>query len=129
MKMTKSFKCIAVLTLVVFVSCSKDDSPSSEAPETSDFFQAKVDNQSFPKAAIEFTKAKFVPSTKMLQIIGQPSDQKETIVLNFLNFDGTVTTAADWKPGTYDFDPIHITNGEYFVSAAYNKWNGNGYDE
>ncbi|GAB1403175.1 hypothetical protein MASR1M74_03530 [Lentimicrobium sp.] len=65
----------------------------------------------------------------MLQIIGQPTDQKETIILNLLAFGNNVATAVDWKPGTYDFNPIHVTNLEYLASAAYNKWNGNGYDE
>jgi major membrane immunogen (membrane-anchored lipoprotein) len=129
MKTFRILTTFIVALTVLLVSCSKDDNPTPENPATSDFFQAKVDNQSFPKAEIEWTKAKFVSSTKMIQIIGQPSDQKETIVLTIMDFSGNRNTAADWKPGTYDFNPIHISNGEYFASAEYNKWNGNGYDQ
>lgn len=120
-----------MLAAVLLSSCAKNDGPSSDNPDNpaSGPFVAKVDNQSFPAADIQFTNAKFVSSTKMLQIIGQPTDQKETIILTLMPFGGKVSTAADWKPGTYDFDPIHITNLEYLTSAEYNKWNGNGYDQ
>lgn len=130
MKAIQFLKTATLATIVLFSSCSKDDNDSQNPnPSTSAFFSAKVDNQSFPKAELQRTTAKFVSSTKMLQIIGQPEDQKETIVLNLMPFGGTVSTAADWKPGTYDFDPIHVTNLEYLASAEYNKWNGNSYDQ
>lgn len=120
----------AILVLVLLLSsCTKDDEPVPGNPGDAAFFAAKVDNQSFPKADIQFTSAKFVSSTKMLQIIGQPADQKETIILTLMPFGGKVATFTDWKPGTYDFDPIHVTNLEYLASAEYNKWNGNGYDQ
>ncbi len=125
------FLSIAVLgAILLFSSCEKDDGtqPANPDDSASSFFSAKVDNQAFPKAHIDFTVAKFFNSTKTLQILGQPEDRKETIVLTLMPFSGKVTTAADWKPGTYDFDPIHITNLEYLASAGYNKWNGNGYD-
>ena len=119
-----------ILALAVLLSsCVKDDEPAPDNSGDAAFFAAKVDNQSFPKADIQFTSAKFVSSTKMLQIIGQPTDQKETIVLTLMPFGGKVATSADWKPGTYDFDPIHVTNLEYLASAEYNKWNDNGYDQ
>lgn len=131
MKTIQFMKAAFFATLVVCSSCSKDDGTQPTTPNdpASSFFAAKADNQAFPKAHIEFTTAKFVSSTKMLQIIGQPDDRKETITLTLMPFGGKVTTAADWKPGTYDFDPIHVTNLEYLASAEYNKWNGNGYDQ
>ncbi|MFV0592329.1 MAG: hypothetical protein ACK5NK_04260 [Niabella sp.] len=124
-------KTALLATAVLFSACSKDDDniPNDpNNPDVSAFFSAKVDNQSFPKANLQFTAAKFVSSTKMLQIIGQPQDQKESIVLLLMSFGGKVTTAADWKPGTYDFDPIHVSNLEYLAIAGYSKWNGNSYD-
>lgn len=127
--MKKIFLILAAIATLA--SCSKDDNNKPSEPNNPDgsaFFSAKVDNQSFPKAELQFTAAKFVSSTKMLQIIGQPQDQKESIVLSLMPFGGTVTTVADWKPGTYDFDPIHVSNLEYLASAGYSKWNGNSYD-
>lgn len=127
---TIQFLKTAILAVAILLSsCAKDDEPVPDNSGSATFFAAKVDNQIFTKADIKFTAAKFVTSTKMLQIIGQPADQKETIVLNLMPFGGTVTNAADWEPGTYDFDPIHITQMEYLASAEYNKWNGNGYDQ
>ena len=128
MKAFHLFKITLFGLAVVLSSCSKDDENEPENPDGSDFFAAKVDNQSYPKADIEYTKAKFVSSTKMLQIIGQPTDQKESIILNLMAFGDKVTTAADWKPGTYDFDPIHVTKLEYLATCSYSKWNGNSYD-
>ena len=128
MKAIQLMKAAFFGTLVIGSSCSKNNGTQPDDSSAS-FFAAKVDNQTFPKAHIDFTMAKFVGSTKMLQIIGQPEDRKETIVLSLMPFSGTVTTAADWKPGTYDFDPIHVTNLEYLASAEYNKWNGSGYDQ
>ncbi|MCO5230199.1 MAG: hypothetical protein M9958_03485 [Chitinophagales bacterium] len=119
---------LAITLIVGISSCSKDDDNKPNDPSSA-FFAAKVDNLSFPKAELQFTVAKFVTSTKMLQIIGQPADQKEAIILTMMPFGGKVSTAVDWKPGTYDFDPIHVANLEYQASAEYNKWNGNGYDQ
>lgn len=131
MKAIKFFKFAVLATIVLFSACSKDDKTEPETQDNSDsaFFAAKVDDQPFPTANIEFTNAKFVNSTKMLQIIGQPEDRKETIVLTLMSMSGKVNTSSDWKPGTYDFDPIHVANLEYLASAEYNKWNGNGYDQ
>lgn len=126
---TIQFLKTAILTVaVLFSSCAKDDEPGADNSNNAAFFAAKVDNQQFPTADIKFTTAKFVTSTKMLQIIGQPADQKETIVLYLMPFGETVTNAADWEPGTYDFDPIHVTQMEYLASAEYNRWNGTGYE-
>lgn len=131
MKSIQFIKALILATAVIFSSCAKDDELDTEAQDGSaaTFFAAKVDNQAFPTAHIEFTSAKFIAATKMLQITGQPADRKETITLTLMPFGGKVTTAAGWKPGTYDFDPIHVTNVEYLASAEYNKWNGNGYDQ
>lgn len=119
---------LLALAVTVF-SCSKDDNPIADSPGGSAFFLAKIDNQAFPNAEITLTTAKYVSSTKMLQIIGQPADQKVTIVLTLMPFGGKVTNAIHWKPGTYDFDPIQVTNLAYLASAEYNQWNGNGYDQ
>lgn len=134
MKISQFVSIVALATSVLFSSCKKDDdnnpnNPNNPNPATSAFFSAKVNNQSFPKAELKLTTAKFISSTKMLQIIGQPEDQKETIILNLMPFGGTVSKATDWKPGTYDFDPVHVTNLKYLASAEYNKWNSNGYDQ
>lgn len=125
------FARISVIATMVFLlmSCKKNDTTSDPADPATGPFVAKVDGQSFPAADLQFTKAKFVASTKMLQIIGQPKDQKETIVLNLFPFGRTVAAAVDWKPGKYDFDPVHITQFEYQASAEYNKWNGSTYDQ
>lgn len=146
MKAIKFLKTASLVLAVLLSSCTKDDAPTVDAPtvdtpavdeptvdnsdnSASGPFTAKVDNQSFPNIDIKFTYVQFVSSTKMLQIIGQPTDRKETIVLTLMPFGGKVTASADWKPGTYDFDPIHVTNVEYLASAEYSKWNGNGYDQ
>lgn len=132
MKKIQLIKTFIICALLVQASCKKEEKTSpanGQAPLTSSFFTAKVDGQAFPVADIQFTTAKFIPSTKMLQVTGQPTDRKETITLTLMPFGGKVTVAADWKPGTYDFDPVHVSNMEYLASAEYNKWNGNGYDQ
>jgi hypothetical protein len=135
-KIIRIFSALAVFTAVFSTSCSPDDSiaPSDStgggggtAPAS--FFSAKVGDNSFPTADVKFTTATFVNATKMLQITGQPADRKETIVLTLMPFGGKVKEPIDWKPGSYDFDPIHVTNVEYLASAEYNKWNGSGYDQ
>lgn len=129
MKPIQFLKTATFVFAVLFSSCAKEDEPKPDNSGGAAFFTAIADTQPFPKADIQFTSAKFVSSTKMLQIIGQPTDQKETIILTLIPFGGKVTTSADWKQGTYDFDPIHISNLEYLASAEYNKWNGSGYDQ
>jgi hypothetical protein len=130
MKVLPFLKLMACAAVLFSSSCAKDKDASPE-PSTppSGPFVAKVDNQAFPTADLQFTKAKFVASTKMLQIVGQPKDRKETIILNLIAMNGKVIAAADWKPGDYDFDPAHVSRLEYQASAEYNKWNGNGYDQ
>ncbi|WP_026762961.1 DUF6252 family protein [Sediminibacterium salmoneum] len=123
--------CLISFGFFIFLgACTKSNSGTSNNinAETSPF-SAKIDNQAFPKAALEYTMVKYISSTKMLQVVGQPADRKETIILTLMPFSGKVLTAADWKPGTYDFDPVHVSNKEYLASAEYNKWNGNGYDQ
>lgn len=131
MKAIQFIKTAFFATAILLSACSKEEDNHPNPLNNTDasaFFSAKVDNQSFPKATIERTTARFISSTKMLQIIGQPEDQKETITLSLMPFGRTVSTVTDWKPGTYDFDPIHVSNLEYLASAGYSKWNGNGYD-
>ncbi len=130
MKSIQFFKAIILFAVMLSMSCSKNEGvePDESGAGGASFFSAKVDNASFPTADIQFTNATFIGVTKMLQIIGQPQDQKETIILNLMPFGGKVSTAADWKPGTYDFDPVHVTRMEYLASAQYNKWNGNTYE-
>lgn len=109
------------------VSCKKDSgSGGGGSSNVSGPFVAKVDGVSFPETSAEKTSAKYVTATKMLQIIGQPADAKQTIVLTLMNFDNAFTF---WKPGVYDFNPTQITAGKYLASAEYNKWNGSGYDQ
>ena len=130
MKAIQMLKIAVLATAVLFSSCKKaDNDPNNADPSSSAFFSAKVDDQSFAKAELQLTTARFISTTKMLQISGQPADQKETIVLTLMPFGGKVATVADWKPGTYDFDPVHVTNMEYLASAEYNKWNGNSYEQ
>ena len=122
---------ILAATVLIATACAKNEAnpETEEKAASSTFFNSKVDNQSFPTADIQFTSAKFIAATKMLQITGQPADRKESIILTLMAFGGKVATAADWKPGVYDFDPAHVANMEYLASAEYNKWNGNGYDQ
>lgn len=128
MKTTHYLKTAIIAIIVLFSSCTNDEEPGSNDSGSGPFV-AKVDNQSFPKADIKLSKAKYVSSTKMLQIIGQPADQKETIVLTLISFGGNVTAVTDWKAGIYDFNPAQMTTSKYLASAEYNKWNGNGYDQ
>lgn len=116
-----------VVLLFGMFSCNRDDSaPTNNPSAVSGPFVAKVDGTQF---ATDNSKAsaKFVASTKMLQVIGQTSDQKETIVFQLMPFGNTVSAAVDWKPGTYDFDPIHITELKYSASALYTKYVGSEY--
>ena len=125
MKVNLFLRTVALVSLVFFASCRKDDDNNPSSPTTGPFV-AKVDGTAFPTTDAKLTKAKYLSATKTLQIIGQPSDQKEGIILTLLNFDSGFTS---WKPGTYSFDPTNITAGKYLASAEYNKWNGSGYDQ
>ena len=107
------------------MSCKKSNSGPDD-PKASGPFVAKVGDIAFPNADLDRTIAKYVASTRMLQIIGQPTDQKETIILNLIPFGKDFTF---WKSGTYDFNPVHITNLEYSASTEYSKWNGTGYEQ
>lgn len=127
MKTTHYLKTAIIAITVLFSSCTNDEDPGSNDSGSGPFV-AKVDNQSFPKADIKLSKAKYVSSTKMLQIIGQPADQKETIVLTLISFGGKVAAVTDWKAGTYDFNPAQMNTANYMASAGYSKWNGNSYD-
>ncbi len=139
MKLFSFFKIVALTSLLVFASCSKenDNNPSVPTPTpapaptptpqpTATKFAAKVDGTPFATDDSK-AKAKFVSSTKMLQIIGQNADQTETIYFNLLPFGTSVSGAADWLAGTYDFDPIHISNLEYQASAMYTKYENSEY--
>ncbi len=124
MKQSQFLKIAVLALMVIFAACKKDET-NNPTPSGGPFV-AKVDGTAFPTTDAKVTKAKYLSATKTLQIIGQPSDQKEGIILTLLNFDSGFTS---WKPGTYSFDPTNITAGKYLASAEYNKWNGSGYDQ
>lgn len=126
-----SFFAFIITAVVLFTSCTTDEDPDINNPDNpaSGPFVAKVDNVGFPEADLTFTTAKFISSTKMLQITGQPTDRKETITITLMPFAGKVSTVVDWKAGTYDFNPAQMTTSKYLASAEYNKWNGGGYDQ
>lgn len=118
---------LAVLGAVLMsVTSCKKDSGSGGSSNLSGPFVATVDGAAFPNADMTRTTAKFVTSTKMLQIIGQPADAKETIVLSLMNFDNTIAMRG---VGDYDMNPAQVATGKYLLSAEYNKWNGSGYDQ
>lgn len=114
---------ISIILSIGIISC-KDASPVSNEPISGPFV-AKVDGTQFT-ANDKLANAKFVTSTKMLQIIGQTSGQVETISLSLMTFGG-VSTVVDLKPGTYDFDPANIAKYKYLVSASYTKYDGSEY--
>lgn len=112
--------------LLVMTSCSSDDNnDNNNNPPGSGPFVATVDGTAFPTANLSFTKAKYVEQTKMLQIIGQPTGQTETIFFNLMPFG---TDFTYWQPGTYNFNPANLATAGYLASAQYNKWNGTTYD-
>lgn len=126
---------LSILAVALLLSaCSKDDGAkptenNNSGDSTTGPFVAKVDNAWFPKASLEFTSAKYVSSTRMLQIIGQPSDRKESIILTLMSFNTNAKSVTDWKAGSYDFNPAQISNSKYLASAEYNKWNGSTYEQ
>ena len=123
------FKTIALFAIftLFFTSCGRDDSSETNDPTNpTGPFVAKVNDTQFATDN-STAKAKFVASTKMLQVIAQTSDNKETLYFNLMAFGNTVNTAGDWKPGTYDFDPIRITEGKYLASGIYTFYNGAEY--
>lgn len=127
MKALQPLKIAVLAALVIFASCKKgSNTPNNPNNPASGPFVAKVDGSAFPQASLSLTKAKYVTSTKMLQIIGQPADQKEGIILSLMPFG---TDFTYWQPGTYNFDPANVSGLKYMASAEYNKWSGNGYDQ
>jgi hypothetical protein len=123
-----------LLACFSLIACKKTEpSPNNNNPNNNNpgatFFSAKVDQSNFPTADIQFTKAKFVNATKMLQIIGQPNDQKETIVLSLMCINGKVNSVTDWTPGSYGFGAKTLDPINYIGSGEYNKWNGSGYEQ
>lgn len=124
MKVILFLRTAALASLIFLASCGKDEN-NTGTPATGPFV-AKVDGKQF---ATDNSKARatFVPSTKMLQIIGQTADQTETIHFELFPFGKSVSSAADWLPGTYDFNPSHITNLEYSASAMYTKYENSKY--
>jgi hypothetical protein len=135
MNMSTNFKLLILSTIIALSSCTKKDSgttggststPTPTTPTTSGKFVAKVDGVSF-KTDDSKASAKYVPSTKMIQIIGQNSDQTETIVFQIMPLGGTVSSAADWKPGTYTFDPSNITKLKYSASGMYTTYESSQY--
>lgn len=61
MKAIQYFKIVLPATVVLFSACSNED---DTYPDASGPFVAKDDNQSFSKAELEFTKAKYVSSSR-----------------------------------------------------------------
>src|SRR5690606_18742778 len=125
MKVNLFLRTVALVSLVVFASCRKDDDNNPSSPTTGPFV-AKVDGKQFATDN-NSAKAKFVSSTKMLQIIGQTADQTETIHFELLPFRGSVSSASDWFPGTYKFNPVHIYKLEYSASAMFTKYEKSEY--
>lgn len=120
------FKATLLVATIMVTSCSKkDDTQPNPTPEKGPFV-ATVDGNAFPAAHLSNTKAKYVTSTKMLQIIGQPADQKETIILTLI---ATGSDFTYWEPGTYTYNPYNVAEHNYMASAEYNKWNGSGFDQ
>ncbi|GAB1396703.1 hypothetical protein MASR1M65_14800 [Saprospiraceae bacterium] len=97
MKQSQFLKIAVLALMVIFAACKKDET-NNPTPSGGPFV-AKVDGTAFPTTDAKLTKAKYLSATKTLQIIGQPSDQKEGIILTLLNFDSGFTS---WKPGTYE---------------------------
>lgn len=125
---------IGLLIGCTIYSCEKDDNNNTSnnnnttnPPAT--FFDAKVDQNNFPTANIKFTMAKYVSSTKMLQIIGQPEDQKETIVITLMCTNGKVQSVTDWNVGNYAFQNKTKEGINFNAVGEYNKWNGSGYEQ
>lgn len=126
MKTLQILKSAVLVMLLVMTSCSSDDNnDNNNNPPGSGPFVATVDGTAFPTANLSFTKAKYVEQTKMLQIIGQPTGQTETIFFNLMPFG---TDFTYWQPGTYNFNPANLATAGYLASAQYNKWNGTTYD-
>lgn len=126
-----------LISCSLLLSCKKDNNTTNNNNSSNNnntttpaaFFSALVDQNNFPTADIQFTMAKYVSSTKMLQIIGQPKDQKETIVLSFVSTNGKITSVTDWKKGEYKFGSNSTGAINYVCSGEYNKWNGSAYEQ
>lgn len=126
----KNIKLSLIAIMLLLGACSKKDSttPDKSKPTTttaSGPFVAKVDGVQFVSDSSQ-AKAKYVVSTKMLQLIGQTSKQ-ETIHFELTTFGTSVTKPEDWKPGTYDFDPTRITTDNYLASAMFTNYSGTEY--
>lgn len=98
-------------------SCTQNRKDEPTNP-TNPPFVARVDEKQFISKETSAV-AKFVVSTKMLQVIG--SNEGGTLYFSLMAFGGKINSANDWKPGVYDFNPIHITNNEYFASGMYTQ--------
>lgn len=126
MKNIQSIKILLFSLIVLLSSCKKDESDQqTETPSKSKTFYAKVDSKDFSTEGI----AKYISSTKMLQIIGQTSDAKETIILTLMPISAGITEAKDWKPGTYEYSTLKFGDLSFVGSSEYNKWNGSGYEQ
>lgn len=119
----------AALFVLLFLGGCKEDSdpaPASPAPETpaNAFFSAKVDGTLF-EASKDLSTAKYVTATKMLQVIGQTTDQKQTIHFSLMTFDNNF---SGWKAGTYTFDPGNVATLKYLASGMFTQYNGTQYE-
>ena len=111
MKKLFSALMIASVVLLSLSGCSKNDDDTNNP--ASGPFVAKVAGTQFPTATYS---AKYVTSTKMLQIIGQAAGSTETINLSLMPLFNPGFTY--WTPGTYEFKE----GSEYIVFGEYNIW-------
>lgn len=112
---------LSMLTSLGLLTACSGSNDADPTPAASGPFVAKVNGVQFTGDAALST-AKFTNSTKMLQIIGQTTGSKETIILNIW----PMSPAYILKAGTYDFDPVHIARAEYSATGGYNMYQ-NGY--
>jgi hypothetical protein len=126
MKIGKLFSVMVLGAFLMLGACSPDEDLDPEDSK-SRVFVAKVDGDQFPTDDTK-ARATYIATTKMLQIIGQNSDQTQTIVFQLMPFAKMpITSAADWVPGTYSFNPVNVTNSLFLASGIYTLHDGKEY--
>ncbi|MFA7444911.1 MAG: hypothetical protein WCY89_03130 [Flavobacteriaceae bacterium] len=122
---------VMAFVAVSMISCSSDEggeNNNDDNPQSGPFV-AKVDGENF---ATKGYQAKYLSSTKMLQIIGNTESNEETIVISIIRIgDETITSLSDWTPQTFEMGaPNPWGEGYYTSSIGYNKYNYNidGYE-
>ncbi len=123
MKLTQILLPSLLGCFILFTSCKKEEDDTNNNNSNA-AFKANIDGTTF---STNSASAKFVSSTKMLQIIGQNPNQNGTLHFQLMSFDGTVSTAADWETKEYNFDPVNITNWIYSASATYTVLENSNY--